>query len=152
MPICPVSNHMDAHASAWTTFTCPAIVVERVLTPLGWGEDRDEIAGCSEKAYRGLTLEDAQKLMMFDSINELKAYASEVTICSDPCGRSDACDSDFTLGCTYFCLSWVNMLGQEVCSLAVSLDTQMWSLQRILVTHRGGRSAEPLSLCLSIPQ
>lgn len=35
---------------------------------------RDEIAGCSEKAYDSLTLADAKKILMFSSDQELQAY------------------------------------------------------------------------------
>jgi 26S proteasome regulatory subunit N12 len=38
---------------------------------------RDEIASCSERAYAGLTLGDAQKLMMFGSAKEAAAYAAQ---------------------------------------------------------------------------
>eukprot|EP00884_Botryococcus_braunii_P018161 jgi/Botrbrau1/5028/Bobra.0396s0041.1 len=38
---------------------------------------RDEIAGCSERAYPSLSLHDAQKLMMFSSIGDTEDYAIE---------------------------------------------------------------------------
>lgn len=39
---------------------------------------RDEIASCSEKAYERLRIQDAQKMMMFDSEKATLAYAVEV--------------------------------------------------------------------------
>ncbi|KAJ1698048.1 hypothetical protein LUZ63_006560 [Rhynchospora breviuscula] len=38
---------------------------------------RDEIAGCSEKAYDYLTINDAKKMLMFSSDQELSQYISE---------------------------------------------------------------------------
>ena len=39
---------------------------------------RDEIAGCSEKAYEFLTLKDAKKLLMFTNEKDLLGYIKEV--------------------------------------------------------------------------
>ncbi|KAG0586112.1 hypothetical protein KC19_2G065100 [Ceratodon purpureus] len=41
---------------------------------------RDEIAGCSEKAYDSLSLADAKKILMFSSDQELQAYVLDVSI------------------------------------------------------------------------
>lgn len=41
---------------------------------------RDEIAGCSEKAYDSLSLADAKKILMFASDQELQAYVLDVSI------------------------------------------------------------------------
>ncbi|KAJ7550782.1 hypothetical protein O6H91_07G118200 [Diphasiastrum complanatum] len=38
---------------------------------------RDEIAGCSEKAFDFLTVADAKKILMFSSDQELLKYAAE---------------------------------------------------------------------------
>ncbi|KAG0448215.1 hypothetical protein HPP92_027936 [Vanilla planifolia] len=38
---------------------------------------RDEIAGCSEKAYDFLTIADAKKILMFSSDQELSDYIAE---------------------------------------------------------------------------
>lgn len=40
---------------------------------------RDEIAGCSEKAYDSLSLADAKKILMFASDQELQAYVLDVS-------------------------------------------------------------------------
>lgn len=39
---------------------------------------RDEIAGCSEKAYDYLTIDDAQRVLLFNSRKELLKYVEEV--------------------------------------------------------------------------
>lgn len=39
---------------------------------------RDEIAGCSEKAYNYLSIADAKKILMFSSDQELNEYITEV--------------------------------------------------------------------------
>ncbi|CAI9780359.1 unnamed protein product [Fraxinus pennsylvanica] len=36
--------------------------------------DRDEIAGCSEKAYDSLSIKDAQQILLFSSDHELVEY------------------------------------------------------------------------------
>ena len=41
---------------------------------------RDEIAGCSEKAYDYLSISDAKKILMFSSDQELSQYITEVCI------------------------------------------------------------------------
>ena len=41
---------------------------------------RDEIAGCSEKAYDYLSINDAKKILMFSSDQELSEYITEVWI------------------------------------------------------------------------
>lgn len=41
---------------------------------------RDEIAGCSEKAYDSLSLADAKKILMFASDRDLQAYVLDVSI------------------------------------------------------------------------
>lgn len=41
-------------------------------------ESRDEIAGCSEKAYDYLTVADAKQIMMFSSDQELADYIAVV--------------------------------------------------------------------------
>jgi aromatic ring hydroxylase len=43
-----------------------------------WSSCRDEIAGCSEKAYDYLSINDAKKMLMFSSDQELSQYISEV--------------------------------------------------------------------------
>jgi len=40
---------------------------------------RDEIAGCSEKAYDSLAVADAKKILMFASDQELQAYVLDVS-------------------------------------------------------------------------
>ncbi|BBN11921.1 26S proteasome regulatory subunit N12 [Marchantia polymorpha subsp. ruderalis] len=52
---------------------------------------RDEIAGCSEKAYDFLTVADAKKILMFSTDRELQEYAAE-----------DHNDWDIRNGCVYF--------------------------------------------------
>lgn len=42
------------------------------------GDSRDEIAGCSEKAYDSLSIKDAQQMMLFSSESELLQYIKEV--------------------------------------------------------------------------
>ena len=51
---------------------------------------RDEIADCSKRAYKKLSIKDAKKLMLFGSDQEATAYAAQVT----PCGtwHHDTCD------------------------------------------------------------
>lgn len=39
---------------------------------------RDEIAGCSEKAYDSLSIRDAQQMLLFPSDSELLKYITEV--------------------------------------------------------------------------
>lgn len=39
---------------------------------------RDEIAGCSEKAYDSLSLNDARQMLLFSSDQELSEYINEV--------------------------------------------------------------------------
>ena len=39
---------------------------------------RDEIAGCSEKAYDFLSINDARKMLLFTSDKELTKYIEEV--------------------------------------------------------------------------
>ena len=39
---------------------------------------RDEIASCSERAYKQLSVSEAQKLMLFSSAKEALQYAEEV--------------------------------------------------------------------------
>jgi len=39
---------------------------------------RDEIAGCSERAYESLSTKEAKRLMLFNSDKELASYAKEV--------------------------------------------------------------------------
>ena len=41
---------------------------------------RDEIAGCSEKAYDYLSVKDAQQMLLFSSERELLEYIREVSI------------------------------------------------------------------------
>ncbi|KAK1285029.1 26S proteasome non-ATPase regulatory subunit RPN12A [Acorus calamus] len=38
---------------------------------------RDEIAGCSEKAYEYLSIADAKQILMFSSVKELSDYIAE---------------------------------------------------------------------------
>ncbi|XP_020594299.1 putative 26S proteasome non-ATPase regulatory subunit 8 homolog B, partial [Phalaenopsis equestris] len=38
---------------------------------------REEIAGCSEKAYESLSVADAKKILMFSSDEELSTYIEE---------------------------------------------------------------------------
>lgn len=38
---------------------------------------RDEIASCSERAYAGMTVESARKLLMFSSAAETEAYCRQ---------------------------------------------------------------------------
>lgn len=45
---------------------------------------RDEIAGCSEKAYDSLSLNDARQMLLYSSDKELVEYINEVT-CVAPC-------------------------------------------------------------------
>ena len=49
---------------------------------------RDEIAGCSEKAYDSLSLTDAKKILMFASDQELQAYVLDVSIFALASNRS----------------------------------------------------------------
>ena len=44
---------------------------------------RDEIASCSERAYKQLSVTEAQKLMLFSSAKEALQFAQEV--CHDTC-------------------------------------------------------------------
>lgn len=46
---------------------------------------RDEIAGCSEKAYDSLSLVEAKKILMFASDQELLAYVLDVSISTGAC-------------------------------------------------------------------
>lgn len=39
---------------------------------------RDEVAGCSERAYRSLTVEDAQRVLLMPNSQETCHYAAEV--------------------------------------------------------------------------
>ena len=39
---------------------------------------RDEIASCSERAYKQLSVAEAQKLMLFSSAKEASQYAEQV--------------------------------------------------------------------------
>ena len=39
---------------------------------------RDEIAGCSERAYASLSVADAERLLLFPSKKEVLDYAAEV--------------------------------------------------------------------------
>lgn len=48
---------------------------------------RDEIAGCSEKAYDSLSLADAKKILMFASDQELQAYVLDVSISLSTCAK-----------------------------------------------------------------
>lgn len=41
---------------------------------------RDEIAGCSEKAYDSLSIKDARQMLLFSSDQELSDYINEVKI------------------------------------------------------------------------
>ena len=41
---------------------------------------RDEIAGCSEKAYDSLSINDARQMLMFSSDQELSGYINEVSL------------------------------------------------------------------------
>ena len=41
---------------------------------------REEIAGCSERAYESLSVDDARKLMLFASDQEAAAFAEEVRL------------------------------------------------------------------------
>lgn len=41
---------------------------------------RDEIAGCSEKAYDYLSINDAKQILMFSSDQELSEYITEVGV------------------------------------------------------------------------
>jgi hypothetical protein len=43
---------------------------------------RDEIAGCSEKAYDYLSISDARQMLLFPSENELLEYIKEVLVSS----------------------------------------------------------------------
>ena len=43
---------------------------------------RDEIAGCSEKAYDYLSISDACQMLLFPSENELLEYIKEVLVSS----------------------------------------------------------------------
>ncbi|KAL3687161.1 hypothetical protein R1sor_013470 [Riccia sorocarpa] len=52
---------------------------------------RDEIAGCSEKAYDFLTVADAKKILMFSTDRELQEYATE-----------EHPDWEIRNGCVYF--------------------------------------------------
>lgn len=45
---------------------------------------RDEIAGCSEKAYDSLSLNDARQMLLYSSDKELVEYINEVTYVA-PC-------------------------------------------------------------------
>ncbi|XP_020576611.1 26S proteasome non-ATPase regulatory subunit 8 homolog A-like isoform X2 [Phalaenopsis equestris] len=46
---------------------------------------REEIAGCSEKAYESLSVADAKKILMFSSDEELSTYIEEKAKESQPC-------------------------------------------------------------------
>lgn len=41
---------------------------------------RDEIASCSERAYKQLSVSEAQRLMLFSSAKEALQYAEEVSL------------------------------------------------------------------------
>ncbi len=55
---------------------------------------RDEIAGCSARAYTTLSLSDAKKLMMFSSDEELMVYADEVRDTPTKSGEAGASQAD----------------------------------------------------------
>lgn len=44
-----------------------------------WNLHRDEIAGCSEKAYDSLSVADAKKILMFSSDLDLENYVVDVS-------------------------------------------------------------------------
>lgn len=54
--------------------------VSRVLSPFYCYDwiIRDEIAGCSEKAYDYVSISDARQMLLFSSDQELLAYVKEV--------------------------------------------------------------------------
>ena len=58
------------------TVTCVAQVMD--FTHTSFDNFRDEIAGCSEKAYNYLSIADAKKILMFSSDQELHEYITEV--------------------------------------------------------------------------
>lgn len=41
---------------------------------------RDEIAGCSEKAYDSLSIDNTRQMLLFSSDKELSVYIKEVII------------------------------------------------------------------------
>jgi hypothetical protein len=67
---------------------------------------RDEIAGCSEKAYDSLSVTDAKKILMFSSDWELQEYVSEVCLCSVSLCAICLCVSVLALYCIVFLYSW----------------------------------------------
>lgn len=44
----------------------------------GWFLCRDEIAGCSERAYGHLSVAEAKKMLLFKNDKEVLDYAAEV--------------------------------------------------------------------------
>jgi hypothetical protein len=55
-----------------------AAIVSRAFWLNGCVICRDEVAGCSERAYRSLKVEDAQRVLLMPNSQETCHYAAEV--------------------------------------------------------------------------
>ena len=68
---------------------------------------RDEIAGCSERAYESLSSADAAALLMFSSPDDLKAYADKVCSSFGRCKLTEQLLMPVA-GCQFiWCSHWV---------------------------------------------
>uniref|UniRef100_A0A0D6QVI6 PCI domain-containing protein n=1 Tax=Araucaria cunninghamii TaxID=56994 RepID=A0A0D6QVI6_ARACU len=84
---------------------------------------RDEIAGCSEKAYDYLSLQHAKQILMFSSDQELEEYV-----------REDHPDWEIRNGCVYFQKAKESALSKEIPSLQLINQTLGYAreLERIV--------------------
>lgn len=57
---------------------CPSILRIPALSEWESPGRRDEVAGCSERAYPSLKVEDAQRLLLMQNSQDTCRYAAEV--------------------------------------------------------------------------
>lgn len=71
------SINFNLYVHTYSLQTCLSLCSYELISPVTF---RDEISGCSEKAYDFLAISDAQKMLLFSSEQELLEYIKEVLI------------------------------------------------------------------------
>ena len=96
-----------------------------------WLRHREEIAGCSERAYESLSVEDARKLMLFSSDQEAAAFAEEVGVpcdllrCLVPISLLMQCRLEWLSALHHHALLRQSQHGKTVCYLWATITAQL---------------------------